>query len=144
LYTFFKRSLPDPNLVLFDCPDASASALQRGSSNTPLQALATLNNEVFVEAAQGMARRVLRAGLRTDSQHVNFAFRLALARPPTDREQGRLLKLLQTGRSWYRDHEEEARQLAGGSPTKGTAAETASWVVVANVLLNLDEFITRE
>ncbi|MCI0459180.1 MAG: PSD1 and planctomycete cytochrome C domain-containing protein [Gemmataceae bacterium] len=145
LYTFFKRSLPDPNLVLFDCPDASASALQRGASNTPLQALATLNNEVFVEAAQGMARRVLRAGLRTDLERVRFAFRLALARPPTDREQGRLLKLLQTGRNWYRDHAEEARQLAGESPTEGTTlAETAAWVVVANVLLNLDEFITRE
>src|SRR5262249_25514144 len=62
MYTFFKRSLPEPNLVVFDCPDPSAAAVQRGSSNTPLQALTTLNNEVFFEAAQAMGRRVLRSG----------------------------------------------------------------------------------
>ena len=58
IYTFFRRTLPEPNLVVFDCPDARSAAVQRTASNTPLQALTTLNQEVFVEAAQALARQV--------------------------------------------------------------------------------------
>jgi mono/diheme cytochrome c family protein len=132
MYTFFKRSLPEPNLVVFDCPDASAATLQRSASNTPLQALTTLNHEVFFEAAQATARRVLQSNLSTDEERVARAFRLALARRPTERERDRLLDLLQTNRAWYQGQE--------GAPS----AETAAWVATLNVLLNLDEFITRE
>jgi hypothetical protein len=145
MYTFFKRSLPEPNLVVFDCPDTSAPAVQRGTSNTPLQALTTLNNEVFVEAAQALAKRVLQSGPRTDKERVAFAFRLALARPATDRESGRLLDLLRTSQTWYHGHEQQARHTAGAfCPEGATAAETAAWVATVNVLLNLDEFMTRE
>jgi len=145
MYTFFKRSLPEPNLVVFDCPDSSATAAQRSTSNTPLQALTTLNNEVFFEAAQAVARRVLESGARTDEERVAFAFRLALARPASDRERGRLLELLRASRDWYRGHEQEAGRTAGAfRPPGKTAAETAAWVATVNILLNLDEFITRE
>jgi hypothetical protein len=145
MYTFFKRSLPEPNLVVFDCPDASAPALLRSASNTPLQALTTLNHEVFFEAAQAMARRVLQATPGTDEERVAFAFRLALARRPTERERGRLLELLQTSRTWYQSQEQEAASAAGANPPHGaTTSETAAWVTTVNVLLNLDEFITRE
>jgi hypothetical protein len=145
MYTFFKRSLPEPNLVAFDCPDASAAAVQRGTSNTPLQALATLNNDVFFEAVQAMARRIMQSAPGTDEARVAFAFQVALARQPTDRERDRLLVLLRTSRHWYRAHEEEASRTAGVyRPEGASAAETASWVATANILLNLDEFIMRE
>ncbi len=142
MYTFFKRSLPEPNLVVFDCPDASAAAVQRSASNTPLQALTTLNQQVFFEAAQALARRVLQSPCRTDGERVTFAFRLALARRPTEGERSRLLALLETNRTRYQSHEEEA---AGAiRPASPTALETAAWLATMNVLLNLDEFITRE
>jgi hypothetical protein len=145
MYTFFKRSLPEPNLVVFDCPDTTASSVQRGSSNTPLQALTTLNNEVFFEAAQAMARRIVQSETRTDEERVSFAFRLVLARPPTDRERSRLLELLRASRDWYENHADGAARTAGGFRPEGvTAAEAAAWVATVNVLLNLDEFITRE
>ena len=107
MYTFFKRSLPEPNLVAFDCSDASAAAVQRSASNTPLQALTTLNQEVFFEAAQAMARRVLQSTLRTDEERVAFAFRLALARRPTEREQAGYSACCD-GRTWYQNQEQEA------------------------------------
>ena len=145
MYTFFKRSLPEPNLVVFDCPDGSATAMQRSTSNTPLQALTTLNNEVFFEAAQAMARRILQSAPRTDEERVAFAFRLALARPATDTERGRLVELLRASRDWYQGHEREAEQTADAFRPEGTTAdETAAWVTTVNVLLNLDEFIMRE
>ena len=145
MYTFFKRSLPEPNLVVFDCPDASAAAMQRSASNTPLQALTTLNHEVFFEAAQALARRVLQSTVRTDEERIVLAFRLALARQPTDRERGRLVELLRTGRSWYQTHEQEAARTAGAfRPAGVAAAETAAWVSTVNILLNLEAFITRE
>jgi hypothetical protein len=145
MYTFFKRSLPEPNLALFDCPDASAAALQRSASNTPLQALTTLNHEVFFEAAQAMARRILESTLRTDRERIALAFRIALARQPTDREQARLLDLLKTNRALYQSQEQEAALAAGANRSHGaTTLEMAVWVATINVLLNLDELITRE
>ena len=59
MYTFFKRTAPYPNLMTFDCPDANTTIVERRTSNTPLMALTTLNNMVFVESAQALARRVL-------------------------------------------------------------------------------------
>src|SRR4029453_6460967 len=70
MYTFFKRSVPYPDLMIFDCPDASAAAAQRGTSNTPLQALTALNTETCTIAARGLARRALVQSLRDDSDRA--------------------------------------------------------------------------
>jgi hypothetical protein len=143
MYSFFKRTLPYPTLVTFDCPDANAAAVERQRSNTPLQALATLNNEVFVEAAQALGRRLATAEPAGDEERIDLAWRLCLARPPTAAERARLLKLLEDYRAWYSEHERDAAALAGET-SADAAAETAAWIATASVLLNLDEFITRE
>jgi hypothetical protein len=146
LYTFFKRTLPHPNLTTFDCPQADSTAVERARSNTPLHALLTLNNEVFVEAARAFAARVLRDdGLTDEGERMTLAFRLALTRPPTDWERSRLLRLLEEHREWYAGHPEEARKLAGDENAGARdPVETAAWTATASVILNLDEFITRE
>jgi hypothetical protein len=146
MYTFFKRTAPYPNLTTFDCPDANTTCVQRRSSNTPLQALTTLNNEVFVEASQAMARHVLTAaGPATDADRITHAFRLSLARPPSDAERDRFLLLLSTARSWYGQHTEAANELVGRyQPESVPPADAAAWVATARILMNTDEFVTRE
>lgn len=143
MYTFFKRTLPHPNLTTFDCPQADATLVQRNVSNTPLQALSTLNNEVFLEAAQATARRILAHG--DDDARIDFALQLSLARSPTEQERASLLKLLAQNRLWFVQHRDNARQLAGEALPDGIEPiEAAAFTAMASVLLNLDEFITRE
>jgi len=142
MYTFFKRTAPHPTLMTFDCPDANTSCVKRSVSNTPLQALALLNNEVFVEAAQGLARRVLAYG---DQERLRRAFRLCLARPPTVGERDGLLNLLTASREHYAEDAEGAREMAGpGLPQGVSVAEVAAWVGTVRILMNFDEFVTRE
>jgi mono/diheme cytochrome c family protein len=124
LYTYFWRSAPHPSLTVFDAPDASSTCTRRNRSNIPLQALTLLNDEAHVEFAQALAARVLREGPADDAGRLRHAFRLCLSREPTPRERQRLADLL-------------ARQERAGD-------RDAAWTTVARVLLNLDEFITRE
>jgi hypothetical protein len=145
MYTFFKRTAPHPNLTIFDCPDANTTVVQRTTSNTPLGALATLNNEVFVEAAQGLARRVLATIDGSDTARMMYAMRVCVARPATGEELQLLLGLLEESRTWYVDHPNEAKAMIGNYQPDGIpATETAAWVVAARTILNQDEFITRE
>ena len=125
LYTFIQRTSPFAQFVTFDLPDTSRSCSRRERSNTPIQALQLLNDPVFMEAAQGLAARVLREKRGTVGQRLDHAFLLALGRPPTPAESGRLLSYLQD---------------QSAVPT----AEPASWVTLCSVLLNLDEFVNRE
>jgi mono/diheme cytochrome c family protein len=125
MYTYFFRSAPYPALTVFDAPDAVSACTRRNRSNTPLQALTLLNDQAFVECAQALARRVLRDGPGDDAGRLRLAFRLCLARTPSERESGRLGELLEQLR-------------ADGEPAE------AAWVSVSRALLNLDEFITRE
>lgn len=147
MYTFFKRTAPHPNLSTFDCPDANTTSVERPTSNTPLQALTTLNNGVFVEAAQAMSRRLLaRSEVIDEEAALNFAFCLCVARQPTPVERTALLELLAESRTWFHTHQVEAKKLAGNTHRPDTidAAEFASWVAICRVLMNMDEFITRE
>jgi hypothetical protein len=125
LYTYFWRSAPHPSLTVFDAPDAATACTRRNRSNTPLQALTLLNDQGQYEFAQALAARVLRDGGADDGERLCYAFRLCLARRPTEREQQRLTELLL----------QQARE--GAAPAE-------AWTSVARVLLNLDEFITRE
>lgn len=147
MYTFFKRTAPHPNLTTFDCPDSNVTCVQRTRSNTPIGALVTLNNAVYLEAAQAMAAKVLRGDSVSDVERLTRAFRTCVARPPNETELERLEALLKSSRDWYGDakRSEDAKMAIGGHVAKGvTIAENAAWVATLRIVLNLDEFITRE
>ena len=136
LYTFFKRTSPHPNLITFDCPDSNVTCVKRTRSNTPLAALATLNNEVFIEAAKALAKQLLK-GKSTDADRIALGFKICVAREPSTDERAALINLLKQTRAYYAAHEAEAKALNGN-------AEASAWAATARVMLNLDEFITRE
>jgi hypothetical protein len=146
MYTFFKRTIPHPNLMTFDSPDANVACVARTVSNTPLQSLTLLNNEVHVEAAQAFAYRVLQSpSSPSDAARLGLAWRWCVARPPSEGEVAALLRVLEASRSYYAEHTAEAVSFAGQEAAQGVdAAETAAWVATVRVMLNLDEFITRE
>ena len=145
MYTFFKRTAPHPNLTTFDCPDANVTAVSRSTSNTPLQALITLNNDTYVETARGLTRRALTEVNTNDAERIARMVRLCIARPPSDAEVSAFLDLLNTSRDYYRAHAEEAIAFAGKDlPAETTAPEAAAWTATARIIMNLDEFITRE
>ncbi|MCA1963678.1 MAG: PSD1 and planctomycete cytochrome C domain-containing protein [Prosthecobacter sp.] len=144
LYTFFKRTAPHPDLTTFDCPDANLTNVRRTVSNTPLQALTTLNAESFAEAAQALAARAL-AQPGSDESRLAHAFQLCLTRPAAEKETAALRTLLEDSRQHYQAHPEEAAAAIGPHAAKDIpAAENAAWVAVTRILLNMDEFITRE
>jgi mono/diheme cytochrome c family protein len=138
MYTYFWRSAPHPQLVTFDAPDASVTCTRRNRSNTPLQALTLLNDTGFYEYAQGLAARINRETTSDDVEKLKHAFRLCVARSPSDRELNRLQAFLSRQQSDLKDKPDEAKKLSPDAPDR------AAWVMVARVLLNLDEFITRE
>ena len=145
MYTFFKRTVPHPTLVTFDCPDANTTCAERQTSNTPLQALATLNNQVFAEAAQALAARVLRAEFSSDGERLRFLFRLCVVRSPEPAEETELLDLLRQNRAWYEEHPADSKALVSlHSPQNAHDFEAAAWTATARIVINLDEFITRE
>lgn len=145
MYTFFKRTSPHPNLITFDCPDANITCIERQSSNTPLQALTSLNNETFAETARAFARRLLSTDNADDTARLSYAMRLCVARTITPDEHVQLQALLDDSKTWYAAHPDQAGQLIGKETVAGVPSETAAaWISVARVLLNLDEFITRE
>jgi hypothetical protein len=145
MYTFFKRTAPHPNLTTFDCPDANLTCIERSSSNTPLQALTALNNEAFAEASRGLAKRMLSSAATEERDRLANGFRICVARPPHGAELDELAELLATSREWYRSRPEEAQQLVGSDIAAAAAPyENAAWIATSRVLINLDEFITRE
>ncbi len=149
LYTFRFRSVPFPTLQAFDAPNGEMSCVRRARSNTPLQALSTLNEPLFVEAAQALARRVLSESGPSDRDRAAYAFRLCTARLPEAAELQVLLDLLAKEDHRLADGWISARDLAGLGPGGETPAgitprQLASWTAVARVILNLDETITKE
>jgi mono/diheme cytochrome c family protein len=151
LYTFRYRSVPYPALEAFDAPNGDAACVRRSRSNTPLQALTGLNEPVFVECAQALGLRTLQDGGKTDNERVVYAFRRCLTRTPTATETAELLSLVQKQRQRFTQPGAKPLDLAVADPAKPpklpegtTAADLAAWTVVARVLLNLDETITKE
>lgn len=145
MYTFFKRTSPHPNLIAFDCPDSNTTNVARRNSNTPLQALTVLNNEVYFEASQALAARVLAGDASTDRQRVEDLLRICLVREASSFELDRFLTLLEHSRNWFTAHHSEAAELASRHQPEGfDRVEAAAWISVTRIALNLDEFITRE
>ncbi|MDB6031196.1 MAG: hypothetical protein JWM16_1534, partial [Verrucomicrobiales bacterium] len=147
LYTFWRRTTPYPMMASFDAPSREYCVLKRSRSNTPLQALNTLNDPAFVEAAQALARRVASQPSADLKERVTFAFRTCLSRSPKQKEIERLINLYQTELSNYRKDAKAAEKMStselGKAPSGTDLSELAAWTVVANVLLNLDEMITK-
>src|SRR5262249_20392350 len=147
LYTFWRRTTPYPSMVTFDAPGRNICAVNRPRTNTPLQALVTLNDPVYVEAAQALARRMVREGGPGVADRARYGFRLCLARPPRPEELRRLTDLYERARAKYAASPKEAEQLAtqpiGPLPPGVDAVDLAAWTVVGNVLLNLDEMFAR-
>jgi hypothetical protein len=144
LYTTWRRSNPYPSMAAFDAPNREVCTIRRPRTNTPLQALVTLNDPVYVEAAQNLARRMVTEGGSTDAERVIRGFRLVLARQPSPVEIDRLVRLHAEALLDYRQAPGEARKLATeplGPPPADLAdlPDLAAWTVVANVMLNLDE-----
>jgi hypothetical protein len=144
LYTFRYRSVPYPMLQTFDAPVGESSCVRRAVSNTPLQALTTLNEPLFLESARALAAKALREGGATDEQRIVYAMRRCVARKPTGAEASELLALL--NREQQRISETQAREMIGNQaiPAGATPGELAAWTAVSRVLLNLDETITKE
>lgn len=146
VYVEWRRTNPYASLATFDAPNREVCALRRTRSNTPLQALVTLNDPVYVEAARGLGSRMAQtegpAGLKAAA-----GFRLCLARPPRDAELKRLVGFYETARSEYADDPEKARLMVtqSGEPAEEGAQtiELAAWTAVGNVLLNLDEILMK-
>ncbi len=145
MYTWFQRTSPYPMLMTFDAPDANVCVVRRDRSNTPLQALTLLNDAVFVECAQALARRIVDEEKGGTPERVRFAFRLCLGRPPTPEEEQRLGRLFEDLLKMCQANPEAAGKLAGPRTPPGVdAAEVAAWAAFARTIMNLDEFVTRE
>ena len=144
LYTFLQRTAPYPQLVNFDMPDRTAARCARERSNTPLQALNLLNDSTFVEAARALAMQSLATGRQVFDDTVRAAFRSCLSRSPTAAELRHLQEYYSEQRAIFESEPELAAEFMPLDVPGLDAAEAATWTGVASVLLNLDEFITRE
>jgi hypothetical protein len=147
MYTFWKRTSPPPQLSTFDAPDRETCTVRRARTNTPLQALILLNDPTYVEAARKLAERMLREGGETPADKAQFAFRLCTARLPTAEEERELVAAYEAQKAHYAGDLEKAQSLlkVGESPADAAfdPAELAAWTIVASVVLNLDETVTK-
>ena len=170
LYTNWRRSSPYPSMATFDAPSREVCILRRDSTNTPLQALVTLNDPAFVEAAQGLARRVVLVDSAAelldqsatesppkpnpgpqpeagDVESIQRAFELCTSRRATDPEMQALLSLLTTARQHFANDPVAAKQLSsdplGALESPAQEVELAAWTSLCNVLLNLDEVLMK-
>lgn len=145
MYTYFWRSRPYPMLPTFDAPNSNTTCTRRVRSNTPLQALTLANDQSLFELVQGFALRILQEGPDYDEGRLRQAFQICLSRTPADHELEVLSRYLSEQRAHFKKSPKAAEQFASNQlPEKITATEAASWTAVARVLMNLDEFITRE
>ncbi len=148
MYTFWKRSVPYPSLLVFDQPNGDFACTRRLRSNTPLQALTTLNEQVFMEAAQALALRVWKDGGADDRAKMIYAFRLCTARQPDVFELNQLLALLADQQAYFSGRTAAAVYVSSTDvnklPEDIDLHKLAPWTMVARVLLNLDETMTKE
>jgi Protein of unknown function (DUF1549)/Protein of unknown function (DUF1553)/Planctomycete cytochrome C len=148
MYTFWKRSVPYPSMSVFDAPNADMSCTRRIRSNSPLQALTTLNDTAFTEAAQSLALRVWKEGGADDLAKIRYGFRLCTSRWPDSFEENRLLQLLAKERGRLAGNTAAAVYVStpdlNNLPANIDLHQLAAWTMVARVMLNLDETITKQ
>jgi hypothetical protein len=148
IYTYWKRSAPPPSMQIFDAPTREKCAARRPRTNTPLQALVTLNDVQFVEAARNLAQRMMKQGGTGPEDRSTFAYLLAVSRKPRESERSVMLDVYSSSLEHFRKDKKAAKALLGIGESKRDesldAAEHAAWTVVAGLVLNLDETLTRE
>jgi hypothetical protein len=147
VYTDVRRNSPYPSFGTFDAPNREVCTIRRDRSNTPLQAFVTLNDPVFVEAHQALARRLLTEGGADTASRIRYAYRLCLAREPSLEDIDTLSEVLDLAFKHYRTDEVLATAMAteplGKAATDADVASLAAWTNVASVIMNLDEFLMR-
>jgi hypothetical protein len=147
LYTFAKRSLPHPSLVTFDAPNREVCTDRRPRTNTPLQALELLNDPIYVESARVLGQRVMKEGGADVASRLRYAFKLTTAHLPTDQEMAVLRRIYDKQLAKYQKDKDAALKLVSVGESKRppelNVSELAAWTAVGNVLLNLDEVITK-
>ena len=148
MYTFWKRTSPPPSLMAFDAPSRENCVARRARTNTPLQALVLMNDEQYVEAARQLAQRMLMEGGSQPADRLRYGFRLTTARDPNEREMAVLAAQLASHLDHFKADPESAKKLLaiGAVPRDESldVAEHASYTLIGNLLLNLDETMTKE
>jgi len=147
LYTFWRRTSPYPSMLTFDAGSREVCQLRRIRTNTPLQALVMMNDRSFIEAAGGLAKSAIASKSEDIESRMVHAFRRVLVRPPANHELTTLTEFLTATEKHFSTHQEATAALlkaAGVTSEDGpTPQELAAWIVVSNVLFNLDETLTR-
>jgi hypothetical protein len=144
LYTFVRRTSPYPSLVTFDAPSREFCTVRRVRTNTPLQSLTLLNDPAFFDAAKALARRIVAEGGSGIEGRVTHGVRLCVGRRPQSNEIARLVALYERELERFKGDASAAAKIAGEAPAQTDRAELAAWTMVSNVLLNLDETLTKE
>ncbi len=147
LYTFWKRTVTHPTMTVFDAPDREFCIVRRSATNTPLQALTLLNDPIYVEAARKLAERTIRDGGSSPAERLRYAFVLATGRQPKQNEVDVLVQTFEKMLAEYRADEKGARGLisvgASVAATNIPVIELAAYMAVTNMILNLDEVVTK-
>ncbi len=144
IYTFWRRTSPYPAFMNFDATSRESCTIRRIRTNTPLQALNTLNDLALIEAARALGERMRNEGGKTLEAQLTYGFRRVLTRYPSAQETNRLIRLYQLQKDRYQKEPERAVKLTLASLNDPALADKAAWTLVANVLLNLDEALTNE
>ena len=149
VYVVWKRAAPYPSFVNFDAPNRGACTVERGRSNTPLQALTLLNDPAYVEMALAFADRIISESPSSDDgERIKYAFQIAIARTPSNDELSIVSSLLAEERNRLKDQPALIKERIQGPSSviklrSSESAELAAWMSVANALLNLDETMSR-
>ncbi len=144
LYTFFRRTAPYPQMMIFDAPDSHRAASRRRRSNTPLQALNLLNDEVLLEAARGLALRVITGSPPDWGKRLDRMFQITLSRPPSGPEAAELLQSYRRQTLLLRQSPADVTRLVQVDWSDHDPVQIAAWTGLGRILMNTDEFITRE
>jgi len=148
MYTFWKRTAPPPSLMALDAPSRETCVARRARTNTPLAALALMNDEQYVEASRRLAARMLKEGGATPADRLTYGFRLATARRPSPSELEVLVKLYTKQLGHYQSNRDEGLKLLSVGRSKRDESldisQHAAMTMMANLILNLDETITKE
>jgi hypothetical protein len=148
LYTFLKRTAPPPGMSVFDAPSRESVCVRRERTNTPLQALLLLNESQYMEASRALAARILRAEFETTAERADYLYRLCTARHASEAKVNELVRLYEDMLASYQSNEVAAIELVGDHIAESNgeeldACQLAAWTVVANLILNLDEVVTK-
>jgi hypothetical protein len=148
LYTIWKRTAAPPTMLMFDSPSREVCTVKRSRTNTPLQALALLNELTYVESARVLGQKMIEAGGETPRERITWAFRRVTSRTPHATELEILVNGFERQRSKYQQRPDDARKLISLGQSKPAVeldpAELAAYTLTANILLNLDEVVTKE